>query len=806
MKKIYALILTGVLLFCSGKVFSQNYHEDDKEGLRTFLRQPSTVSGKLNLEALGLSVTDTLDWTVSENWITKLNTARICVWNSNNPQRLTGFTYGGLSEPRLSGSLDCSKFQYLITLVCRTNDLSSLNVTQNSYLETLDCSSNPLGTLNISQNTNLINLNCQRNQLVSLDVSNNPNLNSLTCDYNQINSLDVSTHPNLATLICTENQLSFLDVSNNLLLRMLSCGHNRLVSLDLRNNASLIDLQCHFNQLADIDISRNINLTNVSCSSNQLVYLDVSQNINLKKLSCDWNQLTGLDVSGNILLTNLSCGANQLDTLDVSRNILMQQLECSNNPLRNLDVRQNVNLKSLTCTSCQLTSLNINQTSQLNTVRCNYNFLKFSALPVLNIPSYSYDRQKTIDGGEVTYDQEIDLSSEYIVNGNYTNYRWWEYISENNSRSVNVQDNDSGRFVPGEENAGKILICKMTNASFPSLIYLEYQVKVKANLKLLDHLALDESPRPDYYEARSGETFKIYAHTTAHPDSVKIGLFKTNNFFVEDIHISRSSYTYTCRISNSMTSGSYMIQPYIMENGIRQIIERPANSHLVDKLPFSFTRIAGYSVFSGPVSTSTILQSHLVLNTSERNFHKVYIDTPFRVVVNVPVTTNTRMGLFDSFGNFMEDVTVSVAAKVYTCQVSWSIFPDYYMLMPYEEVDGEIRIIERMAGAAVMDRLPIAVDYDFGLFSEKENSTEKSKKLMEKQEPEISFYPNPVVNDVTVQADSDILTIQIYDLNGKMVKYAKRSSQISVSGLQPGTYLLKVTTSQGTTVRQIIKE
>ena len=68
----------GVIAMYSAK--AQTFHEDDKEGLRMFLRQLSAEDGKINAEQLGLQINDTLDWQDSETWVEKIEGL---VWDSN---------------------------------------------------------------------------------------------------------------------------------------------------------------------------------------------------------------------------------------------------------------------------------------------------------------------------------------------------------------------------------------------------------------------------------------------------------------------------------------------------------------------------------------------------------------------------------------------------------------------------------------------------------------------------------------------------------------------------------------------------
>jgi len=105
---------------------AQIYREDDKEGLRVFLRQPSAETGKINAEQLGLQIGDTLDWQTGEAWVEKIEAL---AWNDESPKRLIEIYVGSLESwpgpgNNLAGILDASKWSKLTRLQCTFNALT----------------------------------------------------------------------------------------------------------------------------------------------------------------------------------------------------------------------------------------------------------------------------------------------------------------------------------------------------------------------------------------------------------------------------------------------------------------------------------------------------------------------------------------------------------------------------------------------------------------------------------------------------------------------------------------------------------
>ena len=156
---------------------------------------------------------------------------------------------------------------------------------------------------------------CHSNQLTSLDLGKNTALTTLQCDENLLTTLDVSKNTALTWLDCTDNLLTTLDVSKNTALTWLDCTDNQLTSLDVSNNTALTNLHCANNQLTTLDLSKNTALTTLFCYENQLTSLDLSNCTDLKKLYCMGNQLTTLDLSKNTALTTLGCYMPSLKTL-----------------------------------------------------------------------------------------------------------------------------------------------------------------------------------------------------------------------------------------------------------------------------------------------------------------------------------------------------------------------------------------------------------------------------------------------------------------------------------------------------------
>lgn len=84
---------------------------------------------------------------------------------------------------------------------------------------------------------------------------------------------------------------------------------------------------------------------------------------------------------------------------------------------------------------------------------------------------------------------------------------------------------------------------------------------------------------------------------------------------------------------------------------------------------------------------------------------------------------------------------------------------------------------------------------------------EVSVKSPNPQDKYVEVTPVPAIDNVTISATSRILNVDIYDLNGKLLKTEACNSSVatvSVSGLQTGMYIAKITTEEGMATKKVV--
>lgn len=185
-------------------------------------------------------------------------------------------------------------------------------------LQALDCSYNGLTNLNLTNLVNLTKLNCMSNQIEDLNTANLQNMLEFNCSYNPLGSLTVATMPNLQKLYCNDTDLISLSVNSLVNLTDLSCRLNQIPSLEISQLVNLKTLDIGYNGMSAIDISPLTQLVGFACDANSLTTVNLLNAPMLQSLSCNYNLLTTLDVSNNPYLTLVDCSHNQFTTLDFS--------------------------------------------------------------------------------------------------------------------------------------------------------------------------------------------------------------------------------------------------------------------------------------------------------------------------------------------------------------------------------------------------------------------------------------------------------------------------------------------------------
>jgi len=214
-------------------------------------------------------------------------------------QSFLNLTFLDCSNNNLS-NISLSSLTELETVVCTGNNLTMLDVEGLENLETLNCSDNQLSAIDFAEIVNLRELKCSNNQLVSLNVSLLEDLRQLECNNNSMLSLSIGGLSHLKTVLCNNNNLTALSLTGLDSLEVLDCSHNDLNVLNLAPAGKLKQLICSNNSFTTLDFTELEYLEKVLCDNNQLTVLDFSLNPQVYSFSCMFNNITFINMKNGM--------------------------------------------------------------------------------------------------------------------------------------------------------------------------------------------------------------------------------------------------------------------------------------------------------------------------------------------------------------------------------------------------------------------------------------------------------------------------------------------------------------------------
>lgn len=248
---------------------------------------------------------------------------------SLNIDNITSLRYLECTSNQIS-VLNLSLLNNLNTLICTNNQISVLDLTNLNQLEILDCGNNNISSLDTTGLTLLKYLTCYNNNLSSINVNNCTSLIGLRCHGNSLTSLSFDNLIYLSSIDCQSNSLTSLNLSNLPSLSSLNLANNQVSSLDLSPFTTLTSLVCNDNSFSNLDLSNLVNLGYLSYGNDQLNTVSLNTLTNLNTLRIYDSTQTSLDISNSPNITNLHLVNINITTLDLSNFHSLNSLWLSN--------------------------------------------------------------------------------------------------------------------------------------------------------------------------------------------------------------------------------------------------------------------------------------------------------------------------------------------------------------------------------------------------------------------------------------------------------------------------------------------
>lgn len=766
--------------------------------------------------------------------------------------------------------LDVTPLTQLEELNCSFNQLTTINVNPLVNLKRLICSNNSINTLSLNNLPNLERLEYQYNQCTSLTFSNVPSMKYLDCSLNfSILSLDLSALPLLEYLDCRYNALTAINVASLSNLNYLDCGVNQLTSvnlsglnnlatfyaynnlmtaIDLTNLPSLVFVNIYFNQLTTVDLTGSTSISNLNCSYNQLTSINMTGLQSLDALYCQSNQLTLLNFEGLTALYAVFCDNNLLTSLDFGTATNMQILGCSNNNLSSINLKngnsiidtnsayswsQNPILTFVCADEAKLVAINQILSQNTNVNNGNVVFNSYCSF----VPGGFYN---TITG-QIKFDansngcESSDLAKQFIkvninggsnpgstftdANGNYNFYTpagsfdltpvvenpsWFSFspasttvpfASVNESSTQNFCISPNGIHQDVEVVIQPIDVAQPgTNATYRMFYRNKGNQIVSGSLNL------------NYNDA-----FLDFTSATMTPSSQNIGVLNWN--YADLLPFESRSFIVTLFVNSPTSTPPVNIGTILNFSASINPIATDENQ-TDNQFTYNQTVVGSYVP-----NAITCIQGDLVSSVEIGNY--------LHYVVN-----------FENTGTYLaENVVVRIeidAAKydIATLQLLSSSHPCYTRIAGnnvefiFEGINLEARSGNPPVGGhgdvlfkiktndnlvnndIVLQRAGLYFDYNFPVTT---NTAETVFATLSNAgfelDASIAIYPNPTNAIININANSNIKSMELYDMQGRILQTILGNQKVlDITDKANGIYFLKITTEKGSKVEKIIKE
>lgn len=721
---------------------------------------------------------------------------------------------------------------------CGFNQLSSLNVNNMSNLEILGCNDNALTNLDLSNMTSLLNVVCYNNLLSTLNVNNSNQLAYVFCKNNLLTYLDFSLNTGFTGIDCSNNLLNNINVTGRYL-SLFKCNNNLLTSLNLTNtsfsegsNTAFFD--CSFNQISSF-IFNNTNITNFKCNNNQLTTLNLSGATISGALDCSNNQITSL-LTGNSAIEAIIATNNQLTTIDISNNLLIDSVVVNNNQLvtifaknsRNeyINFTNNPNLTFICADDEQVASFAsvALPTTSINSY-CDFtpggNYNTIAGVSRFDSNNNGCDATDfAFNNLRINVTDGIDAGSTFTNNtGNYTiftqslDYTLTPVLENptyfNVSPTVSIVNFPSNNFLTQVQD-----FCVSANGVRPDLEIVIFPVSQTMPYSEAEFVVVYKNKGNQVLSGNVAFSFNdaICDFSSSVPIATiqTVGLLNWNYSNLLPFESKSINLKFTL---NDTTGPLYLNLGDVLACSatITPVVgdETPLdNTFGLNQTLVATQNLNFITCLEGNTLAPTEIGNYLHYSIQFENAGTENADT---VVVKNVIDTNK----FDIAS--LQVLNASAAMRtVITNNVVEFIFENINLerRKGTPPVGGHGDILLKIktkpnlpAGSSVMSTASIYFDYNLGVLTNNEITTFASlnNQLFAKDDS-LVVYPNPTSSLLKVAGENTIKTIDLFDIQGRLIQTTLNVNSIDISEKSNGVYFLKVTSDKGSKIIKVVKE
>lgn len=804
-----------------------NANISDFTGLQSFINvteltcgmNPATgidISTLVNMETFTM-LPSNLTW-VDLTGLTALKTF-VCA-----SPAIGSFNFSGLSnleELRVPScgltTIDLSPLVNLKKLDVNDNQLLDIDVSMLALTE-LDCNDNLLTSLTLANMPSLTMLRFMNNEITTIDLSGVPNLILLAVDGNGMAAIDLSPVPALNYLSCSNNPLTGLNVSVVPSLQSLYCNNAGLTALDVSALAGMVYLECNNNEIPVLDVSAMTQLFQLKCNNNNLTTLNV-QSTNFNTIECTDNLFAEIDISGYPMILHADLRNNPfLERIFIkgTGSTCCSDIKMTNNPnltyvcaddgdnayYQDYFISNGMDTVSVS-SYCSFTPGSDYNTIQGTTLYdADNNGCSFSdALSTSRIKMTITDTTlsgstfTTVDSGYTFYTEAGNFSvTPAIENPAYFNVLPPSAVVNFPMANGSVSVNDFCLTANGLHSDAEIVITPIRGAVPGFDATYKIVIRNKGNQVLMGSAVLNYND--DILDFVSSEL----APTNQSPGNLTwnySGLlpFETRAFTIV-LNLNGAMETPPINVGDVLN--------YTTAITFAGSDEAPGDNY------FEFAQVAVGAI---DPNIKQCLEGNVVSTEMIGDYLHYAIDfenTGTAEAVNIVVRDVLDITKFNVGSLQILDSSHPMTVRQTGNTVEF-IFEGINL-----EIGGHGNILLKIktrddlaVGDVVSNRADIYFDYNYPVDTGYANTTFQELSVVTPEDHSVAIYPNPTVGIVNISAVTEIKSVQLFDLQGRLLQVAQANNDsvsIDVSGKQSGVYFVKVISDKGTAIQKIVRQ
>ncbi|RZJ64183.1 MAG: T9SS type A sorting domain-containing protein [Flavobacterium sp.] len=714
--------------------------------------------------------------------------------------------------------------------VIDTNVDGEIQFSEAAALRFLDVSSADIASLQgIEAFTNLEYLYCNSNDLTTLDLGDLPVLKFVNCEDNLVlASVDLSGVPALETFSANNNAISSIDFSANNQLEAVYLNYNDLTTLSLDNATNIASISANWNNLTGFSIADKDLLTTLQLINNQMTSVTLTNLPHLYKVRINNNQLTEVDLSTvayEPFLNNIPFASEY--EIAVNNNLALTAINLKNgftNPnISFVSANSNNNVQYVCKDEDDVfTYLSVNDGVFISTY-CNFG------------PGGSFN---TIDG-TLTFDGDNNGCDASDINPSFLKIKINDGIEE--GYSFSSQDGDYGFYTqegtfiltPQVENPS-IFNFSPTTASVTfadnnsNTETRDFCVSANGIHHDLEVVIVPVMPSRPGFDA----VYKIVLHNKGNQLNSGVVTFAYNENVLDwissvPLQDSQSAGSLTFNYSNLQPFESRVISQVTLN--VNGPMETPA-VNIGDVLNF----VADASSMNGTddsPSDNIFNYNETVVGSFDPNDKKCLQGT---------IAPPELIGDFLHYMIRFENTGTAPAENIVIKDIidptkfdvnSVQILDSSHHVVGKGDGNGTIFIFQDInldsgghgnillkvktlttlvEGDTVTNKANIYFDYNFPIETDLASTTFQTLSVADPEfDGTIRVFPNPASDMVTIKANSTIQSVELYDMQGRLLEVnmaAADETKISLAERSTGIYFVKVITQKGTATQKLIKK